>query len=645
MKRAWQDSSSDLNWAHRLVGWTVVLVALPLALFSWWVFLQSPSRLNELTPASGVQVWQEPVGRVVFDQAGMEKLVQTPADWTQVRWHPVTLPAFQKLGAMIDLPPDAPKLRAWFRIPIPAELSGGDTHGRLGLLGFRVQGGAWSVWADGRLIQANLSDWRIQWNVPLRVTVPLGAREMLLAVPYAEPQGFSVGSIFIGPMDVVDTAWQERNTWHLDIPRFMSVVSLLLMFISFHLAWSRPKERMFLLLGFNALGWSVSCLQWSFDVTGSDTLSIWYGSAMDSSITWSVVLGILFVFEFEGIKAPRLRLAMVLFAALSTVLTLPVWAWQKNMLIAQHYANAVVHVTGLAVVAWHIAHRPRREAVVLFLALLIFLGLGLHTLENLTNQTHPDSFYSFPIGIVVMYLAFMYAMSRRTVAALNASEQHEALLQARLAEQEQHLAQQHALLQTLEVQRHLAKQHETIMQDLHDRLGSNLTSALLQARTGVLSPQETVLLLQDLADELRHMGKSTTSDPRGLNEVLAELRQRVQHRLRHGGIELVWDVDPLIPVVAGQETSQHLRALLSEAIANVIKHAKASEIRLEARVEGEVVVIVLTDNGQGFDPDAVEHGRGLPGMRQRARAIGADVDLRSQVGQGCQLTLRLPTKK
>lgn len=619
----------------------VVLVALPLALFSWWVFLQAPSRLKALTPVSGVEVWHEAVGNFPFNQTALEQLVRTPADWEQADWRPVTLPAFQKLGASIDLPPDAPKLRAWFRIPIPAGPPDGEPHGRLGLLGLRVQGGPWSVWADGQLIQANLSDWRIQWNVPLRVTVPLDARELLLAVPYAQPQGFSVGSMFVGPMDVVDTAWQERNVWHLDLPRFMFAVGLLLMVISFHFAWSRPKERMFLLLGFNALVWSISCLQFSFDVTGNDALASWFGSAMDASIGWTVVLGCLFVFDFEGIKVPRLRLLMVSFAALSTVLTLPIWAWQKNALIAQQYANVALHVTGIAVVAWHVVHRPRREGVVLLLSLLIYLGLGLHTLEYLTNQTRPDSFYSFPIGIVVMYLAFMYAMGRRTVAALNASEQHEAVLQARLAEQERHLAEQHELLQTLEVQRHLTRQHESIMQDLHDRLGSNLTSALLQARTGTLSPQETVLLLQDLADELRHMGKSTASDRRGLNEILAELRQRVQHRLGHGGIGLVWDVDPALPALAGRETGQHLRALLSEAIANVIKHAKARSIRLEARTEDDAVVIVLTDNGQGFDPNAVEHGRGLPGMRQRAQAIGAIVDVRSEPGRGCQIVLKM----
>jgi signal transduction histidine kinase len=176
-------------------------------------------------------------------------------------------------------------------------------------------------------------------------------------------------------------------------------------------------------------------------------------------------------------------------------------------------------------------------------------------------------------------------------------------------------------------------------------LGSNLTSALLQARTGALSPQETVLLLQDLTDELRHIGRSTAQDDRGLNQVLAELRQRVQHRLEHSGLELVWDVDPMLPRVAGRHTAQNVRAMLSEAIANVIKHAQASRICLSAHVEHGSVQLVLSDNGKGFDPASTEPGRGLPGLQQRARAMGASLRVESVPAQGSRVILTLPVEE
>ena len=336
MKRVGPVFSPDLAQARRLLWWAVGLVGLPLALFSWWVILQAPARLDELTRVQGVEVWNESVGPVVFDQPGVTELVQRAPDWQRMQWSPTQLPSFIELGTSVDLPPDAPKMRAWFRIPIPPE---GSAHGRLALLGLRVQGGPWAIWADGQLIQANLADWRIQWNVPLRVTLPLGTREVLLAVPYAQPLGYSVGSLFVGPVDTVDSAWQERNFLYQELPRLMAFVALLLMLVSFHLAWSRPKEPMFALLGFNALVWSISCLQYAYDVTGQDELTVWFASAVDSSITWVVVLACIFAFEMEGIAVPRLRMAMLLYAGVSTVFTLPLWSWDKNALIFQQYIN------------------------------------------------------------------------------------------------------------------------------------------------------------------------------------------------------------------------------------------------------------------------------------------------------------------
>jgi len=626
-----------------MMWWAVALVALPLAFFVVWVVIQAPPSLPQLERVTQVHVWQEPLGTPLFDAPTLPSLVQRPPDLSKARWEAISLPHGLPLAASVELPPNAPKFRAWYRISLPpAAVVHPASQGRLALFGNRILGGPWALWVDGHLQQANLADWRIQWNVPLRAALPLGAREVLLAVPYAQPQGYAVSSLFVGPADEVDKAWRERNLWHQDAPRLTAFIALMLLLVALYLAVRRRSEPVFALLAVNALYWAVTSLQYIHDPTGQDDLSRWFGFAVDASVNWTIVLGCLFAFEFEGIRVPRFRALMLIYAVASTGLTLPLWNWNQYGLVAQHWINVLMYLAGLGVLGFHVFRKPRREGVALLLALVAQLALGLHTLTHLTNQTDPDQVFAYPLGVLLLYLAFMYAISRRTVGALETAERHEQELRQRLSEQEQHLAEQHARLQQLEVQRHLTTQHDTIMQDLHDRLGSNLTSALLQARTGVLTPTDTLLLLQDLADELRHMSKSTAADQRGLNEVLAELRQRVQHRLGHGGIKLVWEVDPALPAVAGRETSQHLRALLSEAIANVIKHAQATQIRLEAHAQGDAVLIAVTDNGQGFDPDSAEFGRGLPGMRQRAEILGATLNIESAAQKGCRWVLRLP---
>jgi len=643
MKPARPDSWAESARVRQLIWLMVALVAGPLVLFTWWVVLQAPSRLAELTPVRDVSVWHEAVGPMRFDQDSVTRLVRQAPDWSSMTPEPVTLPDFRPLGVSVDLPPEASRARAWYRISVPPEvLAANEGQGRLGLLGYRAQGGPWALWVDGQLLEAHLADWRIQWNVPLRAALPLGASEVWLAVAYTEALGYSVGTVLVGPMDVVESAWRERNAWHLDLPRFMAGVGLLLMLVSFHLAWLRPQEPMFALLGFNALVWSISCLQFAFDVTGQDGLSLWFGAAVDASITWTIVLACVFAFDLERIQVPRLRMSLVGYAAASTVLTLPLWGWQKNALIAQQYFNVAAFLLGLLVIGHHLTKNARREGVVMFLALAMQLALGIHTLENLTNQTNPDSFYSFPLGTLALYLAFMYAMVRRLGKALHAAERHEATLRRQLDEQEQRLRAQHAQLQALEVQRQLSTQHEAIMQDLHDTMGSNLTTALLRARTGALAPDEMTLLLQDLASELRHLGRSGSRDTRGLNDMLADLRERMAHRLGHGGIALEWAVDPRLPRGHGPEVVQQVRALLSEAVANAIRHAGARHLRIGARCTEEGVVFEVVDDGQGFDPSQVDPGRGLPGMRKRAGDIGAQLRVQAQPAQGCRIEISLP---
>lgn len=643
MKRVLPVLSPSPAQAQRLLQWAFALFVLPLALFVAVAMLRGQPR-PEVTPIWSTGLWLEPLGRVTFAPAYLESMVQTAPDFSKAEWKTVNLPNSIELGASIDLPADAPKARAWFRFQVPAALAGGHgTHGRLGLMGNRVMGGPWAVWADGQLVQANLADWRIQWNTPLRVMLPLGVHEVLVAVPYAEVQGYAMGSMFIGPADAIDIAWQARNFWQADAPRAASLVALLLMLMSLHLAVARRKEPVFALLSANALIWAISNLQYFYDFTGQDRLSQWFGAAMDVSINWTIVLNCLFAFEFERIKVPRWRVVLVLYACITTVVTLPIWEWDKNALIAQHLFSVVVYVVSMGVLGWHIFRAPSREGVALLVALTVQLPLGLHSLFFLTNQTHPDHVHTFPFGVVTLFLVFMYAISRRTVLALNTAERHQADLEAQLADQKQRLAAQHALMQRLEIENHLATQREALLQDLHDGLGSNLTSALLQARSGTLTPDAALMLLQDLTDELRNLSKATPTDQRSVNDILAELRQRVQHRLSHGGIQLTWAVNPALPAIrrTGSAVDQHLRALLGEAIANIIKHAQATQIRVSAEVQGDAVVIEVGDNGQGFNLEGADIGRGLPGMRQRAHALSGLLDIVTVKGQGTVWRLAL----
>ena len=91
------------------------------------------------------------------------------------------------------------------------------------------------------------------------------------------------------------------------------------------------------------------------------------------------------------------------------------------------------------------------------------------------------------------------------------------------------------------------------------------------------------------------------------------------------------------------KNSLHILRILQEAFTNIIKHTRATEIRLATHAENDHVLVTITDNGQGFIlEEALKHGgKGLSNQLRRAEAIGGEVRWHSTDAGTC-FTLRLP---
>jgi two-component system nitrate/nitrite sensor histidine kinase NarX len=83
--------------------------------------------------------------------------------------------------------------------------------------------------------------------------------------------------------------------------------------------------------------------------------------------------------------------------------------------------------------------------------------------------------------------------------------------------------------------------------------------------------------------------------------------------------------------------------VVQEALSNVRKHARASQVQVEVH-RGPKWVFLVRDNGQGFDPAARAQDEthvGLQIMRERAQRIGASIELNSLAGQGTEVRIEL----
>jgi signal transduction histidine kinase len=90
-----------------------------------------------------------------------------------------------------------------------------------------------------------------------------------------------------------------------------------------------------------------------------------------------------------------------------------------------------------------------------------------------------------------------------------------------------------------------------------------------------------------------------------------------------------------------------LYRVVQEALTNATKHAKASQVAIQVRRSGGVLICSIRDNGAGFDLGAVQSDRrrsglGLIGMRERLSAIGGTLSIESAPGRGTKLSIRIP---
>ncbi len=94
------------------------------------------------------------------------------------------------------------------------------------------------------------------------------------------------------------------------------------------------------------------------------------------------------------------------------------------------------------------------------------------------------------------------------------------------------------------------------------------------------------------------------------------------------------------------EAETTLYRIAQEALTNVAKHSRAKRVDVILERQADSVLLIVEDDGVGFDPDAggaAGGGFGLLGMQERAALVGATVEIESTAGKGTTVFLRMAT--
>lgn len=187
--------------------------------------------------------------------------------------------------------------------------------------------------------------------------------------------------------------------------------------------------------------------------------------------------------------------------------------------------------------------------------------------------------------------------------------------------------------------------------EIHDRLGGRLFT-LQQgldsvANTPSLDPQ-TRAKLQLLAQEARAFAgdvrtmmndlRPTVLDEFGLDEALHEYVAALQT----GPFDIALDIDPALHT-RRSDSDMTLFRIVQESLLNVRKHAAAKHVQISLKSKADDIELVVADDGEGFDPDAVAPRHfGLLTMRERTEALGGRMVVESAWGSGTKVIVRIP---
>lgn len=230
----------------------------------------------------------------------------------------------------------------------------------------------------------------------------------------------------------------------------------------------------------------------------------------------------------------------------------------------------------------------------------------------------------------------------------NIESRHQAAAaQARLAAQQEF---------TQDLHRRIESERSAIARELHDELGQSLTAIRSIAAALLQNPdikgktaEPAMRLLFDTAgstfDAMHRLIprlRPIQLDDLGLADAVRDLVSSLQ--LANPGLRMELRIGELAPGT-NTETETCAYRILQEALTNVVRHAGASQVHIDLRVEDDQLRLTVADNGCGAESCTKPGHFGVLGMRERAEALGGTLEIRSGPQGGMMVDAALPLSR
>lgn len=197
-------------------------------------------------------------------------------------------------------------------------------------------------------------------------------------------------------------------------------------------------------------------------------------------------------------------------------------------------------------------------------------------------------------------------------------------------------------------QKQLQNMRNSIADDLHDDIGSTLSSISILSELAKEKSPEAVSLLTSIGESTISMQENMSdivwaikSENDRFENVLRRMNQFASEIFEAKGIELDFTSDPsLFTSRLTMKQRKNLYLFFKEAVNNAAKHADAKRIFIHIFQKDHHVEMIIKDDGKGFDTSKTFHGNGMSTLKKRMEELSGYLKIQSQINEGTVVSLK-----
>ncbi|MFY0602164.1 MAG: sensor histidine kinase [Cyclobacteriaceae bacterium] len=256
------------------------------------------------------------------------------------------------------------------------------------------------------------------------------------------------------------------------------------------------------------------------------------------------------------------------------------------------------------------------------------------------------------VVLIIFMVSFFFIKSKNRRNRLLLIEKDKDLAQQKVVEllKDQEVYAMNAMIEGQEGER------KRIAQDLHDRLGSILTTVKLHFKSVEESIEELKSrshtqyekaneLLDEACEEVRKIAHDMDSGLLSKFGLIAALKSLAESVTATRRLDLKILTFGLDEKRFEYEKEIELYRIIQELLSNTLKHAKASEMNIQLIKKEDNLNLIVDDNGIGFDYETVQSGMGLKNVLYRSEKLNGDMKVDSGKGNGTTITIDFSLKK